>query len=125
MKRTIIAVCILVGVSLIAFAQTGKETRTSLERYQLIPATVHTLGRIGGTVEYRTAFLIDSQTGAVWQYEGRGVIGDEQKNDPVVKFAAHFARMPIGGLDGWSEELMWEMILEKQQKMRESREQRK
>ena len=72
-----------------------------------------------------TAFLIDSQTGAVWQYEGRGVIGDEQKNDPVVKFAAHFARMPIGGLDGWSEELMWEMILEKQQKMRESREQRK
>lgn len=125
MKRIVLAACILAVVSMFVLAQTQQKVSSSTERYQLIPARVDTLAKSGGVAEFRTAFLLDSETGTVWQYEGMGVIGDKQKNDLEVMFPPHFSRLGVDGLDGWSVELMWKKVFGTQQEMRKRREQRK
>ena len=125
MKRTILAACILVVISVFVFAQTQQESGSGIQRYQLIPATVTSLGKLGGPVEVKRPFLLDSETGAIWQYQRMAVIGDEKKNDPEVMVPAHFVRLGVNGLQGWSEELMLKQLFETQQKIRERRDRRK
>jgi len=86
--------------------QVAKATGTQYPgRYQLLPAKVLMPNKAGSKTAFDTIFLLDSQTGAVWEIDPYDEISAGNKNEVVI-FPSRFKRVFVEGLDGTHEDYL-------------------
>ena len=101
MRKFVLLSFVLMVVSILLYAQTHTSDASPTEpRYQLITATVQASGETT-TFDVRTTFMVDTQSGHVWQYIGDRMMAPKP-GEPKRWVPPYFLEIGVEGLHGFS-----------------------